>query len=101
MSKKSTTSKNTEIEDAFEIGSSRRRFIKHIGTAAAGLLVVPYLKPSGIFAYAHRGKSFLGIPSDYLATVAITDTTNTPADSYTYDDSAGGVLQKVQYFLNR
>ena len=94
MNKKSTTSANHGIEVPLGIEPSRRKFIKIVGTAAAGLLVVPYLKPSGVFAYSHR------LPSSYLATVAITDTTNTPADSYTYDDSAGGVKQKVQYLFD-
>ena len=76
------------------LNSSRREFIRNVGTAAAGLLVVPYLKPSGVFAYN------LGRTSSYLATVAVTNTTNTPADSYVYDDAAGGVKQKVQYLVD-
>jgi uncharacterized protein (DUF362 family) len=64
-------------------------------TAVAGLLVVPYLKPSGVFAYNHKQDL------SYLATVAITDTTNTPADSYIYDAVNGGVIQKVQYLFEQ
>ncbi len=76
-----------------EVNPSRRDFIKKIGTAAAGLVIAPYIKPSGILGYAHKKSS------SYLATVAITDTTNTPADIYTYDDAGGGVRQKVNYIL--
>jgi uncharacterized protein (DUF362 family) len=73
-----------------EMNSSRRNFIKHVSTAAASLLVVPYLKPSGVFAYNHMRSS------SFLATVAICNTTGTPADSYVYDDASGGVKQKVK-----
>ncbi len=82
-----------DAENLENVKSSRRDFIKKAGTVGAGLLVVPYLKPSGVFAYD------LQRTSSYLATVAVTNTTNTPADSYTYDDSTGGVKQKVQYLL--
>ena len=85
--------KDTENFD--NVNSSRRDFIKKAGTAVAGLLVVPYLRPSGIFAYNYKQNS------SYLATVAITNTINTPADSYTYDDVNGGVLQKVQYLFEQ
>jgi uncharacterized protein (DUF362 family) len=84
-----------ETENLDNVNSSRRDFIKKAGTAVAGLLVVPYLRPSGIFAYNHKQSS------SYLATVAITNTINTPADSYTYDDVNGGVLQKVQYLFEQ
>ncbi len=77
------------------MNSSRRDFLKKAGTAVAGLLVVPYLKPSGILGYNHKKAS------SYLATVAITNTTNTPADIYIYDDVSGGVLQKVQYLFDQ
>jgi uncharacterized protein (DUF362 family) len=77
-----------------EMKSSRRDFIRKAGTIGASMLVVPYLKPSGILAYDLRKNS------SYLATVAVTNTTNTPADSYTYDDSNGGVKQKVKYLLD-
>jgi len=76
------------------MNSSRRDFVKHIGAAAAGLLVVPYLKPSGVFAY-NRTQG-----SSYLATVAIANTASTPADTYVYDDAGGGVKQKVKYLLD-
>ena len=78
----------------YEMDASRRSFIKRLGTAAAGLLVVPYLKPSGVLAYYHRSSV------SSLATVAITNTTNTPADSYIFDDAGGGVKQKVQYLID-
>jgi len=56
------------------------------------MLLAPFLKPSGVFAYDHVLNSF-------LATVAMTDTTDSPADSYVYDDPGGGVRQKVQYLF--
>ena len=77
------------------MNSSRRDFIKKAGTAVAGLFVAPYLKPSGILGYEHKRSS------SYLATVAITNTINTPADSYIYDNADGGVLQKVQYLFEQ
>ena len=84
----------TEIEKSHNLNTSRRDFIRKVGTAAAGLLVVPYLKPSGVFAYNHlQGSSF-------LATVGICNTTGTPADTYVYDDATGGVKQKVKYILD-
>ena len=81
-------------ENHYDIHSSRRDFIKKVGTAAAGLLVVPYLKPSGVFAYNHRQTS------SFQATVAMCNTANAPADSYVYDDAGGGVKQKVKYLLD-
>jgi hypothetical protein len=54
-----------------EMKSSRRDFIRKAGTIGASMLVVPYLKPSGILAYDLRKNS------SYLATVAVTNTTNT------------------------
>ena len=87
--------RNTDVEKLYEMNSSRRDFIKKTSTAVAGLLVVPYLKPSGVFAYNHKQAS------SFLATVAITNTLNTPADSYIYDDANGGVLQKVQYLFDQ
>ena len=86
--------KSNDSESSHDLNSSRRNFIKHVGTAAAGLLVAPYLKPSGVFAYNHmQGSSF-------LATVAISNTTATPADNYLYDDASGGVKQKVKTILD-
>ena len=82
-------------ENFCSANTSRRDFLKKAGTAVAGLMVVPYLRPSGILGYNHKQVS------SYLATVAITDTTNTPADSYIYDDVNGGVLQKVQYLFEQ
>jgi uncharacterized protein (DUF362 family) len=91
--------KEKDTENFTEMDSSRRRFIKTVGTAAAGLLVVPYLKPSGVFAYNHKRTS------SYLATVAITNTNPKtgaiPADSYVYDDAGGGVKQRVQYLFDQ
>ncbi|HVO73624.1 MAG TPA: DUF362 domain-containing protein [Ignavibacteriaceae bacterium] len=83
-----------DSENSNQMNPSRREFLKKAGSAVAGLLVIPYLKPSGIFAYNHKRVS------SYLATVAITNTLNTPADSYSYDDAGGGVLQKVEYLFN-
>lgn len=77
------------------INSSRRDFIIKAGSAVAGLLVIPYLKPSGVFSYNHNKTA------SYLATVAITNTKNTPADSYIYDDADGGVKQKVLYIIDQ
>jgi uncharacterized protein (DUF362 family) len=90
---KGDSMKKKDTESFEEMNPSRRNFIKTVGTAVAGVLVAPYLKPSGVLAYNHmQGTS-------YLATVAITNTTNTPADSYTYDDANGGIRQKVNYIL--
>ena len=86
--------KEKDTKEFNELNSSRRDFIKKIGTAAAGLIIAPYIKPSGILAYDHKKTS------SFLATVAISDTTNTPADIYTYDDANGGVKQKVKYILD-
>ena len=86
--------KKERRNESDSINPSRRGFMKRVGTAAAGLLVVPYLKPSGVFAYNHRQTS------SFLATVAICNTANTPADGYVYDDAGGGVKQKVKYILD-
>ena len=83
-----------ETEHFHDMNNSRRSFIKRAGATAAGLLVAPYLKPSGVFAYNRK------LASSYLATVAITNTANTPADSYIYDDAGGGVKQKMKYLLD-
>ncbi|MGD1045748.1 MAG: DUF362 domain-containing protein [Bacteroidota bacterium] len=83
-----------DTEHFHDMYTSRRNFIKKAGATAASLLVVPYLKPSGVFAYNRKQDS------SYLATVAITNTTKTPADSYIYDDAGGGVKQKVKYLLD-
>jgi uncharacterized protein (DUF362 family) len=69
--------------------SSRRIFLKKLGAATAGVLVVPYLKPSGVFAYDHTSAS------SYLAQVAITNTRNTLADDY----NPAAVKRKVQYLF--
>lgn len=88
--------KDREIDNVSETSSSRRKFLKTVGTAAAGLLVVPYLKPSGILAYNHKRTS------SYLATVAIANTKGTSADTYIYDDAANfGVMQTVQSLLSQ
>ena len=86
--------KKRNKENDNSMNSSRRDFIKKAGTAAAGLLIAPYLKPSGVFAYSHTEDA-------YLATVAVTNTLNTPSDSYVYDDANGGVKQKVQYLFDQ
>ena len=77
-------------DDIYQMNSSRRDFIKKTSVAITGLLVAPYLKPSGVFAYA-RNKDFSS-----LATVGISNTVDTPADSYIYNDVQGGVKQKLQ-----
>jgi uncharacterized protein (DUF362 family) len=76
------------------VSSSRREFIKKSSIAFAGLFTIPYLKPSGIFAY-DLNKKF------NLSTVAITNTLNTPADNYVYDDVNGGVKQKMEYLFDQ
>jgi len=81
--------KKNDNQDS-EPSSSRRIFLRRLGTATAGLLVVPYLKPSGVFAYDFNR------PSSYLAHVAITGTLNTMADSYDY----ATVKTKVQYLFD-
>lgn len=86
--------KKGESENSHGMDSSRRDFIKKAGTVMAGLLVVPYLRPSGVFAYDHRRTS------SFAATIAIGNTENTAADSYTYDDTVnGGVKQKLYNLL--
>lgn len=82
---------NNRTNDKF----SRRRFLRTLGISTTGMLVAPYIRSSNIFAYGHEKNV------SYLATVAITNTTNTPADSYVYDDAEGGVLQKVQYLFEK
>ncbi|HTR99393.1 MAG TPA: DUF362 domain-containing protein, partial [Bacteroidota bacterium] len=52
------------------------------------------LSPAGVFGSPRR------MPGSFLAKVAMTNTTNTPADSYVYDDPGGGVKQKVEYLLD-
>ena len=86
--------KNKDSEKSHGMNSSRRDFVKQVGAAAAGLLVVPYLKPSGVFAYTRTEDA------SFLATVAISNSANTPADTYVYDDAGGGVKQKVKYLLD-
>lgn len=78
------------MEQYDKVNPSRRAFIRKAGMAAAGLMVAPYLRSSGLLAYNHSSAA------SYLAQVAIASTTGTPADSYTYDDTSGGVKQKVQ-----
>ena len=85
--------KTKHTTDDHDMNSSRRNFIRSIGATAAGLLVAPYLRASGVVAYNHKLTSS-------LATVAIANTTGTPADNYVYDDAAGGVKQKVKYLLD-
>lgn len=85
----------TGTKNSNKVNSSRRDFIKKVGISAAGLLVAPYIKPSGIFGYDHKKVS------SYLTSVAITNTLDTPADNYIYDDASGGVKQKVYYVLQQ
>ncbi|MGA9405920.1 MAG: DUF362 domain-containing protein [Bacteroidota bacterium] len=85
--------RNKDEGDFDDINSSRRDFIKKAGAAAAGILVAPYLKPSGVFGYE--------LTSSFLASVAITNTTNTLSDSYVYNATSGvGIKQKVYYILD-
>ena len=82
--------KDKRADHPSETNSSRRRFLKTLGTTTAGLVVLPYLKPSGVFAYGHKAAS------SYLARVAITQTVNTPADIY----DPASVRDKVQYLFD-
>ncbi len=86
--------RNRDGKDGHDMNTSRRNFIKKVGIVAAGAVVAPYLKPSGLVAYNHKEAS------SFLATVAITNTTGTPADTYVYDDVGGGVKQRVKYLLD-
>ena len=63
---------------------SRRKFIKALGTTAAGILAAPYIKSPNIFAYGQK------LDASYLAKVAITKADN-------YDHSF--IKQKVQYLF--
>src|SRR5512140_158533 len=86
---------NTKDTKDFEnTKGSRRDFMRKAGTAAAGLLMAPYVRPSGVLAYSH------GRASPPPATVAIANTTAAPADGYIYDDAGGGVRQRVKYLLD-
>ncbi len=82
-------------EKSDRINFTRRDFIKKSSATVAGLFLAPYLKPSGVFLYNHKSNV------TFLTTVAITNTENTPADSYVYDDANGGVIQKVQYLFDQ
>ncbi len=82
------------VESSSDVDASRRDFVRKVGTAAAGLLIAPYLKPSGVLAYTHERTS------SFRATVALCNTSSTPADTYVYDDAGGGVKQKVKYLLD-
>jgi uncharacterized protein (DUF362 family) len=82
--------KKKATHKVFETNSSRRIFLKRLGAATAGVLVVPYLKPSGVFAYGYKNAS------SYLAQVAITQTLNTQADNY----DPASVKTKVQYLFD-
>jgi len=64
---------------------SRRKFLNIIGKGTTGLFLAPFLKSTGIKAFAHQ------LDPPYLAQVAIT-----PADNYerTY------IKQKVQYLFD-
>jgi uncharacterized protein (DUF362 family) len=73
-----------------EANSSRRIFLKRLGAATAGMLVAPYIKPSGVFAYEYKNAS------SYLAQVALTQTINTQADNY----DPASVKAKVQYLFD-
>jgi hypothetical protein len=83
-----------DADDFYGVNSLRRDFNKKTCNAVSGLLVAPYIKPSGIFLYEHKQDA------SYLTAVAITVTTNTPAVGYIYDDAGGGDKQKVYYILN-
>ncbi|HTX17129.1 MAG TPA: DUF362 domain-containing protein [Bacteroidota bacterium] len=83
-----------ESEDSHHVNSSRRDFVKKVGATTAGLLIIPYLKPSGVLAYERtQGSSF-------VTAVALAGTKNLPADTYVVDDTTGGVKQRVKYILD-
>jgi uncharacterized protein (DUF362 family) len=67
-----------------KIKFSRRDFLKTLGTSTAGLIVVPYLKSSNIFAYGHKSSASVS------AKVAITQATS-------YDRTL--IKQKVQHLF--
>ena len=50
-----------------ETNSSRRKFLKTLGAATAGVLLTPYIKSAGVLAYGYEKKAV------YLAQVAITN----------------------------
>ncbi len=70
--------------------TSRRTFLKILGRTTAGLFAIPYLKPSGLSGYGHTATG------PYLASVAVTGTLNSPADSY----DPASVKARVQYLFD-
>jgi uncharacterized protein (DUF362 family) len=82
--------KGKRAVDCTTASISRRRFLKTLGTTTAGFVVAPYLMPSGVYAYRHTAAA-----SSYLARVAITQTVNTPADSY----DPASVKDRVRYLF--
>lgn len=82
--------KNGE-EGKSQTSSSRRKFLQTIGTATAGLIIAPYIKPGSVFAYKHH------VSLSSQPQVGITQTINTNADSY--DPTT--VKQKVQYLFDQ
>jgi len=71
--------------------ASRRRFVQMIGRATAGLVMAPYIRGGSVFGYRHTLDGSLPFK------VAITGTSNTPAD--TYDPAS--VKAKVQYLFEQ
>ncbi len=72
-------------------GNSRRKFLKTLGAATAGVFLAPYVRSMGVLAYGHERKV------SYLAQVAITNTKDSAAQSY--DPAA--VREKVQYLFEQ
>ncbi len=72
------------VDAGREANNSRREFLKTLGTAAAGVLVAPYIKSAAVLAYGRENSS------SYLTQVAITQ-----ADNY----DRAYVKQKVQHLF--
>ena len=64
---------------------SRRKFLKTLGTASAGLLVAPYLKSGNIYGYGNHSNR------QYLAKVAVTQ-----ADNY----ERNLIRQKIEHLFD-
>ena len=86
--------KTKHTTDYHDMNSSRRNFIKRVGRDCRGPDRCTVSEAIGSLRIQPYADFF------FLATVAICNTTSTPADSYVYDDAGGGVKQKVKYLLD-
>jgi uncharacterized protein (DUF362 family) len=82
---------NPKPERGRTMSSSRRQFIQSLGTAAAGLVLAPYVRPGNVLAYEHH------LTPASPARVSITQTAGTAADAYDPAD----VRQKIQYLFEQ